>query len=134
MVARLRSAILTVEDMGIGQARIQRSQPMHISISKRTSCSVKGRKSVRCSIPTTRDDFFEDCICIMPPQTTFFRRTCHRLYRTVHEGHSPRHSGDRWCLPGATVQLAMKLWTLQTLQVEPLSVVCLLADSSLPHR
>ena len=58
MVARLRSAILTIEDMGTGQARIHRSQPMHMSISKRISSSVKGLRSVRCSIPTTRDGFF----------------------------------------------------------------------------
>src|SRR5579884_846492 len=66
MVARLRSAILTRAESGTGQARIQRSQPMHISISKRTSSSVSGTRSGRCSMPTTRG-FFEETdfdVCI----------------------------------------------------------------------
>src|SRR5260370_14660708 len=62
MVARLRSAMFTVEDRGTGQARMQRSQPMHISISKRTSSSVNGTISARCWMPTTS---FSGCICIM---------------------------------------------------------------------
>src|SRR5579859_5807145 len=64
IVARLRSAILTSEDMGTGQARIQRSQPMHISISKRTSSSVNGRRSARCWMPTSGASFFDDDFCI----------------------------------------------------------------------
>src|SRR5579859_4213787 len=64
IVARLRSAILTSEDMGTGQARIQRSQPMHISISKRTSSSVNRRRSARCWMPTSGASFFVDDFCI----------------------------------------------------------------------
>src|SRR2546428_3739302 len=73
MVARLRSAMLTVDDMGIGQARIQRSQPMHISISKRICSSVRGCKFVRCSMPTTSGCFFEDDICMVRTFLPFAR-------------------------------------------------------------
>src|SRR5579859_185812 len=64
IVARLRAAMLTSEDMGTGQARIQRSQPMHISISKRTSSSVNGRRSARCWTPTSRASLFDVDFCM----------------------------------------------------------------------
>src|SRR5690242_18689462 len=64
MVARLRSAMLTSEDMGTGQARIHRSQPMHISISKRTSSSIRGIRSARCWMPTSGASFFDVDFCI----------------------------------------------------------------------
>src|ERR1700730_14100189 len=82
MVARLRSAILTIEDMGTGQARIHRSQPMHISISKRTSSSLNGRRSARCSMPTTGASFFDDDLCIA--STLLTTALCSRRYCLSH--------------------------------------------------
>src|SRR5258707_1256351 len=49
-VAWLRSAIFTSDDIGTGQASIQRSQPIHISISKRMRSPVNACTSPRCSI------------------------------------------------------------------------------------
>src|SRR5579884_3843155 len=57
--------MLTIEDKGTGHALIQRSQPIHISISNCTSSSVRGTRPVRCSMPTTRGCFGER-ICILP--------------------------------------------------------------------
>src|SRR6266567_1576282 len=84
IVARLRSAMLTMEDMGTGQARMQRSQPMHMSISKRTSSSLRGRKFVRCSIPTTRllaFCLFDGCMCILAPSLPGTRKGCHYIFQ-----------------------------------------------------
>src|ERR1700737_2711175 len=102
MVARLRSAMLTREDIGTGQARMQRSQPMHISISKRISSSVNGFRSLRCSIPTTRGCFFEGCICILPTscanglrlllQLKHALKVCHSWHRNVLREYSTYHN------------------------------------------
>src|SRR5450759_122222 len=96
MVARLRSAILTIEDMGTGQARIQRSQPMHMSISKRTSSSASGRRSARCSMPTTGTSFFADDLCMastLLTTTLYSRRYCLSLsHRRATVGAETRHT------------------------------------------
>src|SRR5689334_11803130 len=111
MVARLRSAILTREDIGTGQTRMQRSQPMHISISKRISSSVSGFRLVRCSIPTTRGDFFEDGICMMPTsdwaQPAHDLRVCHSWRRNARWDYSTYRNWDmghlQWRCPQVLV-------------------------------
>src|SRR5258707_1256349 len=52
-VAWLRSAIFTSDDIGTGQASIQRSHPIHITIPNRMRPPVNACTSPRCSIPTT---------------------------------------------------------------------------------
>src|SRR6266536_3745988 len=52
-VAWFRSAIWTVDDIGIGQVPIQRSQPIHISISNCSRLSLNVCISVRCPRPAT---------------------------------------------------------------------------------
>src|SRR5713226_7082280 len=92
MVARLRSAMLTVADMGTGQARIQRSQPMHMSISKRTSSSLNGRRPARCSMPTSGASFFDDlCIAFFSPDYTL----CSRRYCLPY-GQATIHAETRF--------------------------------------
>src|SRR2546422_3444673 len=56
--------MFTIAERGTGQALMQRSQPIHISISKRTSFSVSGTRSARCCTPTTRSGFEGD-VCIL---------------------------------------------------------------------
>src|SRR5713101_7539670 len=76
------------------RARMQRSQPMHMSISKRTSSSLRGRKFVRCSIPTTRllaFCLFDGCMCILAPS---------KLDRAAIKAPAPTgHGGPRGVVP-----------------------------------
>src|SRR5262249_45752521 len=66
MVARLSSAMGMVLERGTGQARIQRSQPIHISISNCTSPVLNGCTSLRCVIPINGScEFFAVCVVIL---------------------------------------------------------------------